>query len=227
MRTLTGLYLKLKVNLSINPEISLKEKCLQPKINIDSCPGRVCYFIVILIVGQLFSTTVSGQQIKGDTVIPDSILEKQHSPVKAAVMSICLPGLGQVYNKKYWKVPIIYAGLGIMTYFIVTNGRYYSQYKKAYVESVNNDSTGQYQDLVNKYSAQDLLNAREYYRRNLEMTCIITGVWYILNIVDAAVDAHLFTYNISKDISLKVDPVIMGPVMSRNFTSGIRFSLRF
>jgi len=196
-------------------------------INIDSCPGRVWYFIVVLIVGQLFSITVSGQQIKGDTVIPDSILEKQHSPVKAAVMSICLPGLGQVYNKKYWKVPIIYAGLGVMTYFIVTNAGNYSQYKKAYIESVNNDTTGQYQDIVNKYSSQDLLNAREYYRRNLEMTCIITGVWYILNIVDAAVDAHLFTYNISKDISLKVDPVFMGPVMSRNFTSGIRFSLRF
>jgi hypothetical protein len=217
----------LKVNFSNNPEISLKEKCLQPKIKIDSCPGRAWYFIAILIVGQMFSITASGQQIKGDTVVPDSILEKQHSPVKAAVMSICLPGLGQVYNKKYWKVPIIYAGLGIMTYFIVTNAGNYSKYKKAYIESVNNDTTGQYQDLVNKYSEQDLLNAREYYRRNLEMTCIITGVWYILNIVDAAVDAHLFTYNISKDLSLKVDPVFMGPVMSRNFTSGIRLSLRF
>jgi hypothetical protein len=227
MRNLTGLYPKLKVNFSNNPEISLKEKCLQPKINIDSCPGRIDYSIVLLTIGLFFSIAANGQKITADTVIADSTLEKLHSPVKAAVMSICLPGLGQVYNKKYWKVPIIYAGLGVMTYFIVTNARYYSQYKKAYVESVNNDSTGQYQDLVNKYSAQDLLNAREYYRRNLEMTCIITGVWYILNIVDAAVDAHLFTYNISKDISLKVDPVIMGPVMSRNFTSGIRFSLRF
>jgi hypothetical protein len=217
----------LKVDISINPEISLKEKCLQTKINFNSCSGGIRYFIVLLTVGLLFSIPAHGQRIIADTIVPDSILEKQHSPVKAALMSIFLPGLGQVYNKKYWKVPIIYAGLGVMTYFIVFNAQEYSTYKNAYIESVNNDSTGQYQDLVKKYTPQDLLNAREYYRRNLEISCIVTGVWYILNIVDAAVDAHLFTYNISKDISLKIDPVFLGPVMSRKFTSGIRFSLRF
>jgi hypothetical protein len=147
--------------------------------------------------------------------------------LKAALMSICLPGLGQVYNKKYWKVPIIYAGLGVMTYYIVTWAQQYSTYKNAYIAAVNHDSTSQYEDLINKYSEEDLLNARENYRRNLEVTCIITGVWYILNIVDAAVDAHLFTYNISENLSLKVDPVLMGPAMSRNFNTGIRFSLRF
>ena len=227
MKSLTELLLKLKVDISIKPEISLREKCLPTKINPDSCSGRVLYFIVLLIAGQMFSITAIGQKITADTVIADSTLEKQHSPVKAAVMSICLPGLGQVYNKKYWKVPVIYAGLGVMTYFIVSNAQQYSKYKNAYIESANNDTTGKYQDLVYKYSAQDLLSARDYYRRNLEISCIITGIFYILNIVDAAVDAHLFTYNISNDISLKIDPVVIGPVMSRNFASGLRFSLRF
>jgi len=142
-------------------------------------------------------------------------------------MSACLPGLGQIYNKKYWKLPIIYAGLGVLTYFIVSNSQEYSKYKNAYTESINNDTTGKYQDLVNKYSSDDLMGAREYYRRNLEVSCIFTGLFYILNIVDAAVDAHLFTYNISDDLSLKLDPVITGPFISRNFTSGIRLSLRF
>jgi hypothetical protein len=205
----------------------LKEECLKTKIINDSCSAGVNYFIALLIVGLLFSIPANSQQIKGDTVVPDSILEKQHSPVKAALMSICLPGLGQVYNKKYWKVPIIYAGLGVMTYYIVTWAQQYSTYKNAYIAAVNHDSTSQYEDLINKYSEEDLLNARENYRRNLEVTCIITGVWYILNIVDAAVDAHLFTYNISENLSLKVDPVLMGPAMSRNFNTGIRFSLRF
>jgi hypothetical protein len=227
MRTLTELFLKLRLNISNDPEISLKEKCLQTKINNDSFTGGVNYFIFTLSVSLLFSISTSGQRITADTVIADSTLEKQHSPVKASLMSICLPGLGQVYNKKYWKGPIIYAGLSVMTYFIVTNAQQYSKYKNAYIESVNNDTTGKYQDLVNKYTAEDLLSAKEYYRRNLEVSCILTGVWYILNIVDAAVDAHLFTYNISKDLSLKLDPVFMGPVMSRNFASGIRFSLRF
>jgi hypothetical protein len=205
----------------------LKEECLKTKIINDSCSAGVNYFIALLIVGLLFSIPANGQHIKGDTVVPDSILEKQHSPLKAALMSICLPGLGQVYNKKYWKVPIIYAGLGVMTYYIVTWAQQYSTYKNAYIAAVNHDSTSQYEDLINKYSEEDLLNARENYRRNLEVTCIITGVWYILNIVDAAVDAHLFTYNISENLSLKVDPVLMGPAMSRNFNTGIRFSLRF
>jgi hypothetical protein len=209
------------------PEISLKEKCLYSEIPFVSCSRSATCFVILLTIGLLLSASANGQQIKGDTVVPDSVLEKQHSPLKASLMSICLPGLGQVYNKKYWKLPIIYAGLGVMTYFIVTNAQEYSKYKNAYIESANNDTTGKYQDLVNKYSEEDLLNAREYYRRNLEISCIITGVWYILNIVDAAVDAHLFTYNISKELSLKVDPIFMGPVMSRTFTSGIRFSLRF
>jgi hypothetical protein len=209
------------------PEISVKVNCLQTKFQIYSGKGGTNCFFVFLTLGLLFSIPVSGQRIKADTVVPDSILEQQHSPLKASVMSICLPGLGQVYNKKYWKVPIIYAGLGIMTYFIVTNAHQYSMYKNAYNESVNNDTTGQYQDLVNKYTTENLLSAREYYRRNLEVSCILTGVWYILNIVDAAVDAHLFTYNISDDLSLKVDPVFTGKVMSRDFTSGIRLSLRF
>ena len=227
MKTLTELFQNLKLNISNDPEISLKEKCFQTKINFTSISGGIKYFIVVLAIGLFLSIPASGQHIKADTVVPDSILEKQHSPLKAALMSICLPGLGQVYNKKYWKVPIIYAGLGVMTYYIVTWAQQYSTYKNAYIAAVNHDSTSQYEDLINKYSEEDLLNARENYRRNLEVTCIITGVWYILNIVDAAVDAHLFSYNISKDLSLKVDPVILGRVMSRNFTTGIRFSLRF
>ena len=142
-------------------------------------------------------------------------------------MSLCLPGLGQIYNKKIWKVPILYAGFGILTYFIVTNANQYSTFRGAYLESVNKDSTGKYQDLVNKYPVSELISARDYYRRNLEVSCLLTAVLYILNILDATVDAHLFTYNIDKDISLKLDPVMVSPVFTRNFSSGIRLCLKF
>lgn len=209
------------------PEISLKEQCLLKKIEVDFSSGQVLFFFILLSLILFQSNDTAAQKSTLKTSVPDSILEKQHSPTKATIMSTCLPGLGQVYNKKYWKVPIIYAGLGIMAYFIVSNSQEYSKYKGAYIASVNNDTTGKYQDLIKKYSAQDLLSAQDYYRRNLEISCLLTGVWYILNIVDAAVDAHLFTFNINKDLSLKVDPVFMGHAMSRNFTSGIRLSLRF
>ena len=209
------------------PEILLKEQCLLKKIEVDFSSGLVLFFFILVSLILFQSNDIAAQKSTLKISVPDSILEKQHSPTKATIMSACLPGLGQVYNKKYWKVPIIYVGLGVLTYFIVSNDQEYSKYKGAYIASVNNDTTGKYRDLIKKYSAQDLLSARDYYRRNLEISCLLTGVWYILNIVDAAVDANLFTYNISKELSLKVDPVIMGPAMSRNFTSGIRLSLRF
>ena len=159
--------------------------------------------------------------------VPDSIIEKQHSPKKAALMSACLPGLGQIYNKKYWKLPIVYAGFGVLTYFIIFNADEYMNYKCAYIEDINNNENGNYQVLVKKYTSDELLSAREYYRRNLEISCLLTGLFYILTIVDAAVDAHLFSYNINNDLSLKLDPVITGPMFNQQFTSGIRLSIRF
>ena len=91
-------------------------------------------------------------------------------------MSLCLPGLGQIYNKKYWKVPIIYAGFGVLSYFIVFNTNYYLTYKSAYIESFNGDSAGNYSDIVKKYSQSSILSAREYYRRDLEISYYSYGV---------------------------------------------------
>jgi hypothetical protein len=177
----------------------------------------------------LFCLAIEGnaQVTKFESTIPDSVMEKEHSPTKATVMSALLPGLGQIYNRKYWKVPIIWAGFGVFTYFIVTNSQQYIIYKGAYIESVDSIQNGKYSDLVSKYSSTDLLNGREYYRRNLEITCILTAVWYLLNIIDATVDAHLFTYNISKDLSLKLEPVVTGPVYNLRGSTGIRLSLKF
>ncbi len=154
-------------------------------------------------------------------------MEKQHSPTKATVMSALLPGLGQVYNKKYWKLPIIYGGLGILTYFIVTNAHDYKMYKDAYVEKADSVYNGKYPDLVSKYSTTDLQSAREYYRRNLEISCLLTALLYILNIVDASVDAHLYTYNINSDLTMKVQPVMMKMGTMPVGSPGIRLCFKF
>jgi hypothetical protein len=160
--------------------------------------------------------------------VPDSILEKQHSPTKATIMSMCLPGLGQIYNKKYWKLPIIYAGFGVFTYLIVFNTDYYLTYKSAYIESYHGVTNGNYSDIVKKYPKESILSAREYYRRNLEITIILTAVFYVLNIVDAAVDAHLYTYDIKKDLSLRIEPALIPPAAQyRNYSSGIKLCLKF
>ena len=184
--------------------------------------------IIIILILFFLGIRMVAQDSTLNQPVPDSILEKRHSPTKTTLMSTCLPGLGQIYNKKYWKVPVIYVGFGILAYFIVFNTNEYLTYKCAYIESFNKDSAGNYSDIVKKYTAESILSAREYYRRDLEISIIFTALWYVLNIVDAAVDAHLFTYNISKDLSLKLEPVVIPPVFrGRNYTSGFRFSINF
>jgi hypothetical protein len=180
-----------------------------------------------LLLFLCFHPGTMAQNTEPKSSVPDSVMEKMHSPTKATLMSTFLPGLGQAYNKKYWKIPIIYAGFGIMTYFIVTNTNEYINYKCAYIEKENGDTAGSYADLVNKYTASDLLSAREYYRRNTEISILVTTLWYILNIVDAAVDAHLFTYNLSQDLSLRIEPALLNQAYSKNFNAGIRLSFHF
>ncbi len=184
--------------------------------------------VVLFSLAVLPSKTAKAQTDSIPKETPDSILEKQHSATKASIMSACLPGLGQIYNHKIWKVPIIYAGFGVMVYLIVFNTNYYLDYKCAYIENVNGDKNGNYAYLANRYSPSELASAREYYRRNLEMTCLVTALWYVLNILDATVDAHLYTFNINKSLSMKIEPsVIMPPVASKQMGGGVKLSLHF
>lgn len=183
------------------------------------------FFVVVLFfVKPVF---VYSQMDTTFVELPDSIKEKEHSPTKATLMSACLPGLGQIYNKKYWKVPVIYAGFGVMAYFIYFNADLYIDYKCAYIESSYKNMNGSYSYLVQKYSAQDLLSAREYYRRNLEISILLTTLWYGLNILDATVDAHLYTFNISESLSMKVEPALLPTGYGFKSTGGLKISLRF
>ena len=185
---------------------------------------RFMFIILLLILG----STAMGQKELPKESLPDSVLEKRHSPTKATLMSLCLPGLGQVYNKKAWKVPIIYVGFGLLSYLIVFNTNYYLTYKCAYIESYYGDSAGNYSDIVKKYSLESILSAREYYRRNLEISIIFTAVLYALNILDAAVDANLFSYNIKKDLTFKMEPTLLpSGGQYRGYSSGLRLCLKF
>ena len=134
----------------------------------------------------------------------DTLEVKKHSPKKATIMSAVLPGSGQFYNKKYWKIPVIYVGFGTLVYFISANQKQYNNYKQAYKYRVDNDPATV--DNYLQYSAEGLLQAKNYYRRNLEISYIFTSVLYMLNVVDATVDAHLFDFDISNDLSLKIQP---------------------
>lgn len=131
----------------------------------------------------------------------------KHSPVKATWMSAALPGLGQYYNEKYWKIPIIYAGFSTLAYFVIQNRYEYDRFKEAYAikaELSDGQVSGNY--LVDNYTSSQLLNQREYYQSNLELSYILTGVFYLLQIVDATVDAHLYEFDMSDDLSIQLQP---------------------
>ncbi len=144
-----------------------------------------------------------------------------HSPHKAVIYSALVPGLGQVYNKKYWKVPIIYAAGGTLVYFIKTNNTQYQQFKKAYLDVIN-----QRPDEFNgRYSKDVLANARDYYRKYRDLSIIGIAGLYFLNIIDAMVDAYFFNFDISKDLSLHVIPDVQ-PGFNTS-ACGLRVSLNF
>lgn len=155
---------------------------------------------------------------------------------KTATYLALFPGLGQIYNKKYWKLPIVYAGFGVIGYFAFNNRNYYLQYKDAYACKVNLGDDCE-DPLAQNYSAQNLQTIRDGYRRNMELSFIIMGVWYILQILDATVDAHLYYWEIDESTTLhvmpSVDPVSLtaqpspyNPAKAPAF-SGFTVSLKF
>jgi hypothetical protein len=159
--------------------------------------------------------------------VKDSIVKKPHSPTKAAIFSAVLPGLGQGYNRKYWKIPIVYAGFGVITYFIINNSRQYKDYKEAYTYVASGDSGYIDNELVGKYDEQQLLDGKNYYRRNMELTYIIGALWYVLNIIDASVDAHFFDYDVSEDLTIRLDPMMHVRREDLRPLTGVKLTLKF
>lgn len=180
-----------------------------------------------MLVLLLAFVPLRAQQALSDTLVK----AKKHSPHKASVYSAVLPGLGQMYNRKYWKVPIVYAGAGALTYFGIINRNEYRLAREAFVYLSNGDTYPTDNKYI-KYQPTDIISIRDYYRRNMEVSFLLLGLWYGLNIVDAAVDAHFFYYDISEDLVLQIKPqmqqapVIPGsPVAS--VQAGLTLRLKF
>ena len=125
--------------------------------------------------------------------------ENYKSPKKAAILSI-IPGGGQVYTKKYWKVPIIYSALFASGYYIIDNNKNYQNYRDTYLDRINGIVDN------SEYTNSQLITLKDYYKRNREISIMLFSLAYILNIVDASVNAHLFRYDIDENISLKIEP---------------------
>ena len=128
------------------------------------------------------------------------------SPKRAAIYSAIVPGMGQIYNKKYWKPPIIYTAFGLSIFYIHENNTKYEMYKDEYLKRINGEG-GQNLDLIN-YQDNDLRTLKDFYRRNREISYLSLVAAYLLNIIDASVDAHLFEYDISNKLTMHITPIV-------------------
>jgi len=127
---------------------------------------------------------------------------QKKSPKKAAVLSL-FPGAGQFYTKKYWKIPIIYSALITSAYYINDNNDQYKFYKNTYLNRQDGIT-----DNLN-YNNNELIVLKDFYKRNREISVMLFSLTYLLNIIDASVNAHLFEYEVNENLSIQVEPIKM------------------
>lgn len=157
------------------------------------------------------------------------------APSRAAFYSAILPGLGQVYNKRYWKVPIVYAALGAGVYYYTWNNTKYNSFRDAYKSRLAGYTNDEYYDLDNSgivpgtpdFSTDALLDAQNNFQRQRDLALLLTIVGYALNIVDANVDAHLRQFNINDDLSFEPKPVIIQNKINSNTSAGLSLTFKF
>jgi hypothetical protein len=198
--------------------------------------NKFAYFILVTVC--LLSSICTAQQngIPTDSIITKPIVtvkgdslktkpEVIHSAKKATLYSAILPGLGQGYNKKYWKIPVIYALGGTTGYLMAYNNIKFKTYRSALRLRYDSDNTNDDIELP-EYSDNDLLVQMDSYHKKRDLFALIGVGIYVLNIVDATVDANLFYFNVSDDLTLHISPTIMNTAYN-NPQTGLCVALKF
>ncbi|MDP2176070.1 MAG: DUF5683 domain-containing protein [Bacteroidota bacterium] len=127
--------------------------------------------------------------------------EKKHSPHKASIYSAVLPGLGQAYNKKYWKIPIVYVGLGASTYFMLSNRKELQERQNVLNLYFDGDDNTKVPEKYINTDIDVVKAERDFHRKNRDYGIIAIAGFYLINIVDAAIDAHFYGFDIDKPLA--------------------------
>ena len=159
------------------------------------------------------------------------------NPTKATWLAVVFPGGGQIYNRKFWKLPIIYGGFAGCAYALTWNGKMYKDYSQAYLDIMDDDpNTNSYLDLLpnrsSSYSeaqlAELIRKRKDTFRRYRDLSIFAVIGVYLISIIDAYVDAELSNFDITPDLSMRVEPVIMNDQFrSNNKSVGVQCSFRF
>jgi hypothetical protein len=169
--------------------------------------------------------------LKNTPIIANETLVKREidplRPSKAAFYSAVLPGLGQAYNKKYWKVPIVWAAIGTGIYFYVSNDQQFDRYRDAYKRRLAGFTDDEFygQGQTPLISNDGLIRAQQQFRRNKEVALLVTIGLYALNIIDANVDAHLLQFNVDENLSFR--PHYQYNPMEHSSDLGLTFNFKF
>jgi hypothetical protein len=194
--------------------------------------------IRFLFIFLIFSSTIATAQkdavVTQDSLVvqqgPDTVLLKsyatRYSPRKALLYAAILPGLGQIYNKKYWKLPLVYGAFGYMGYWA---GRYQDGYKKYKVQLFYNIENGLGENDQNPesgFSTAYLRTVTERFRRERDFMIILLGAMYVLQIVDAHVDAHLKEFDLNPNLQVSIEPLVeQNPIAGRQ--GGVALIIKF
>jgi hypothetical protein len=181
-------------------------------------PISILFFIIgtVSLFAQVKKDTVL--VVKDTTAIPEI---NPLTPAKAAFYSAILPGLGQAYNKKYWKIPLVYGAIGTSLYFYIDNNKKYNQYRDAYKRRLEGYNDDNYQFLDNSR----LIAGQKFYQRNRDLSALFVVGFYVLNIIDANVDAALIQFNVNERLSMR--PEIYPNDVTFRPNVGLTFNYKF
>lgn len=188
-----------------------------------------CVFILLLTFSLAGFNKLEAQnsEPEGNQIVVEDTTYK-HNPRLGAWMSTVLPGSGQLYNKKYWKIPVIYIAGGALVYSTLYNSEKYHLARNAYIMALRDDI---HPDFIG-YDSEQLKSIKDSYRRYRDLSIIGLTLLYVINIVDATVDGYLFDYDVTDDLSLRVEPSIMNNYyqpksMSAVQQFGLKCTIRF
>ena len=190
----------------------------------------VDFFLILLLICNInFS-----QRIQNNLTIKDSIFDQSKrslrlnrlindplTPSKAAFYSAIIPGLGQAYLGKAWKIPIIYSAIGASLYYFDLNNKEMNEYRNAYKRRLNGFFDDRFLELAIPITTEQLLLGIEFHKNYRDIALVLAALSYMLNILEANVSAHLLQFNVSEDLSVTPNLIIDEEIR------GLRLALKF
>lgn len=192
----------------------------------------------VILPVELSLDTVPATEVTAEGYVPDSLRVFSPDPERAVWLSALCPGLGQIYNRRYWKLPIVIGGFVGLGYATNWNNNQFADYSQGYKDLMSGDPskksylnffppTVNENDLDKEWLKRTFKSRKDYFRRNRDL-CIISLVgMYFLCMVDAYIDASLAHFDISPDLSLDVAPALMPPTRTQSASVGMNWAFTF